>query len=268
MNGNEVITLASLALGKEADDAYIEEVYECIATDFSALRWLGDKFAVGFRKPHKSARFLWWERRSPYVATYDVLCKLPLASTLLRRLASTKRCEYVVDNVKQNAKKREERRAMSYVLESNLNEVAFEMLGDDYNSTRSQLDSIRARRVKFICVNDNINRMTPELFGLLREFFEAYYPRRSRFELPEGVINEHLRFEDYKSEIFRRRLAAAAGLAFIIYILVRCPEFLYKIVVSHDTKQVCTIAQMRHFTEKLQQQPHRLSTSDDRQKAE
>lgn len=220
MNGNEIITLASLSLGKEADDAYIEEVYECVATDFSNIRWLRDKFAMDSRKLHRSDRFLWWERRSPYVATYDFPCRLPQVNTRFRRLASTKRCEYVVDNVKQNAKKRDERRAMSYVLESNLNEVAFEMLGDDYNSTRSQLDSIRARRVKFICVNDNINRMTPELFGLLHEFFEAYYPRRSRFELPEGVLNEHLRLEDYRSGILRRRLAAAAGLAFIICVLV------------------------------------------------
>lgn len=140
-----------------------------------------------------------------------------------RRLESTLRCESVVEDVQANAKKRDEKRAKSYIVEPNLNEVAFEMLGDDYNSTKSQLDSIRARRAKFICINDNINSMTPELFSLLREFFEAYYPRRSRFELPEGVINKHLRLEDLQREQFRRRAAAATGFVFIVFILVQSP---------------------------------------------
>lgn len=95
------------------------------------------------------------------------------------------------------------------------------MLGDDYNSTRSQLDSIRARRSKFICINDNINEMTPELFSLLRDFFTSYYPRPSRFELPDGVVNRHLRLEDHLSEIFWRRASATAAFCFIALILVR-----------------------------------------------
>ncbi|KAH8061216.1 hypothetical protein JL721_8875 [Aureococcus anophagefferens] len=73
---------------------------------------------------------------------------------------------------------RRERRER-YVVEKNLDEVAFEMLSDDYNATRSQLDSIRARRTKFNCVNDNVDDMTPELAALFRDFFASYYPRRS-----------------------------------------------------------------------------------------
>ena len=48
------------------------------------------------------------------------------------------------------------------------------MLGDDYEATKRQLDSIRARRTKFVCVNDNVRTMTPalaDLFeGVLFEF--------------------------------------------------------------------------------------------------
>ncbi|KAJ1431488.1 hypothetical protein B484DRAFT_310327, partial [Ochromonadaceae sp. CCMP2298] len=34
--------------------------------------------------------------------------------------------------------------------------VAFEMVGDNYTATLGQLDSIRARQSKFVCINDNM----------------------------------------------------------------------------------------------------------------
>jgi len=210
LNGNEIITLASMAKGKEADDIYIDDIYNCVATKFSWSRWFqtrrwvfwflptfvfyNDKAKYSQLQQQISARAARWDRSTGYVAT----------------LESTKQCQRVVDGIVSFAKKREERRAKSYVLESNLNEVAFEMLDDDYNHTRTQLDSIRARRVKFICINDNINHMTPELFALLQDFFRAYYPKRSRFELPPGVRNTHLRLEDFLRDRFRRRFLLAA----------------------------------------------------------
>ncbi|KAH8069170.1 hypothetical protein JL720_12078 [Aureococcus anophagefferens] len=100
-------------------------------------------------------------------------------------LPSLRRCDDAREGVLRHAKLRRERRER-YVVEKNLDEVAFEMLSDDYNATKSQLDSIRARRTKFICVNDNVDDMTPELAALFRDFFASYYPRRSQFELPPG----------------------------------------------------------------------------------
>ena len=87
------------------------------------------------------------------------------------------------------------------------------MLSDDYNATRSQLDSIRARRTKFICVNDNVDDMTPELAALFRDFFASYYPRRSQFELPPGSRNRHLRLEAYERDALKDRLAAGLAVA-------------------------------------------------------
>ena len=57
-----------------------------------------------------------------------------------------------------------------------LDEVAFQMIGDDYNDTKSQLDSVRARRPKFICINDNMNDPSNELIQLLQDFFESFFP--------------------------------------------------------------------------------------------
>lgn len=207
LDGNEIITLASLALGKEPRDEDIREVYDCVATHLSVPRSLS-RIVPWRRADQKSDRQRQWETKSPRVATLD----------------STKRCDTVVADVKSRYKQREERRAESYIIEDNLNEVAFEMLGDDYDVTRSQLDSIRARRVKFICINDNINAMTTELFGLLTDFFQAYYPRASRFELPKGTVNEFLRYEDYRRHLARRRIAAAAGLILLLVVSRPCTE--------------------------------------------
>jgi hypothetical protein len=38
-------------------------------------------------------------------------------------------------------------------------EISFEMINDDYNKTKDQLDSIRARKTKFVCINDNMDGM-------------------------------------------------------------------------------------------------------------
>ena len=79
------------------------------------------------------------------------------------------------------------------------------MLGDDYNGTKAQLDSIRARRTKFICVNDNVDSMTPQLAALFEDFFRAFYPKRSQFELPPGARNRHLRLDAYRRDARRDR---------------------------------------------------------------
>ena len=127
-------------------------------------------------------------------------------------LPSLRRCDDAREGVLRHAKLRRERRER-YVVEKNLDEVAFEMLSDDYNATRSQLDSIRARRTKFICVNDNVDDMTPELAALFRDFFASYYPRRSQFELPPGSRNRHLRLEAYERDALKDKLAAGLAVA-------------------------------------------------------
>lgn len=96
LDGNEIITLASLALGKEPDDLYISEVYECVATQFSAKHWLIDTFAS--RGQGKSERQRRWETRSPRIATcvsnFVVLLTFCTSQACLykKMRASRKRC--------------------------------------------------------------------------------------------------------------------------------------------------------------------------------
>jgi hypothetical protein len=71
-------------------------------------------------------------------------------------------------------------------------DVAFEMIGDNFTDSISQLNSIRARRPKFICINDNMKFPSDELMQAFADFFSAMYPFPSRFELTDGAVNPSL----------------------------------------------------------------------------
>ena len=194
LNGNEVLTMAAMALGKEPDDdAEVDALYACASgpRPLGALRALWARLSAG-RPAGRAAR--WAD---------------PARAVTLRSVA---RCPAAADGLRRHAKARSDRRG-SYHLERTLDEVAFEMLSDDYNATKSQLDSIRARRTKFICVNDNVDDMTPKLARLFSDFFESFYPKRSQFELPAGDRNRHLRLDAYRRERRRDRVAAALAAA-------------------------------------------------------
>eukprot|EP00981_Chlorochromonas_danica_P004547 scaffold912_cov187-Ochromonas_danica.AAC.25 len=75
--------------------------------------------------------------------------------------------------------------------------VAFEMINDNYSTTVQQLDSIRARQSKFICVNDNMKHPSEELMGELRAFFLSFFPQPSIFELPKENSNPTLYLDEY-----------------------------------------------------------------------
>lgn len=78
-------------------------------------------------------------------------------------------------------------------------DVAFEMIGDNFTNSFHQLNSIRARRPKFICINDNMQEPPAELMTAFEEFFEAMYPFQSQFELPAGQSNPSLYTDELKA---------------------------------------------------------------------
>eukprot|EP00605_Chrysophyceae_sp_TOSAG23-4_P000023 GSChrysophyteH1.ASY1.ANO1.23.1 assembled CDS len=75
--------------------------------------------------------------------------------------------------------------------------IAFEMIGDNYTDTLRQLDSVRERQPKFICINDNMVDPSQEVLSVLKDFFESFWPIPSRFELPSHVINSELHYDEY-----------------------------------------------------------------------
>eukprot|EP00762_Andalucia_godoyi_P002468 ANDGO_02653.mRNA.1 Exopolysaccharide phosphotransferase SCO2594 len=73
-----------------------------------------------------------------------------------------------------------------------LDDVAFEMLGSNDSSVLRQLDSVRRRRSKFICLNDNMSEESPSVQRILREFYESFFPLASSFELPWGSFDSDI----------------------------------------------------------------------------
>ena len=191
LRGNEVISLAAGVLGKEPSDEDIERIYECA----SRRRAVPHLF---FNSDARSSKY----ERYTRIVTRGSLAK----------------CDEAVDGLREQYRKRFKRRG-AYKVEETLDEVAFEMLGDDYDSTKRQLDSIRARRTKFVCVNDNVRVMTPALADLFEAFFLSFFPFPSSFELPRGQRNEYLRLDAYNAAKRRERAAAAAGLC-VLFALV------------------------------------------------
>ena len=88
--------------------------------------------------------------------------------------------------------------------------VAFEMITDNVTTTRSQLDSIRMRKSKFVCVSDNLENPTPELQRLLRDFFESFFPFPSPFEVRSPMSSFFVIYYFYSSILFHV-VAAAPG---------------------------------------------------------
>jgi len=92
-------------------------------------------------------------------------------------------------------------------------DLAFEMVTDDYNKTAAQLASVRARKPKFICINDDMQAATPETRALLTDFYEALLPRRSSFELPPGQENAPLHIDELRRNALQRELARGEGVS-------------------------------------------------------
>ena len=45
-----------------------------------------------------------------------------------------------------------------------------------------QLDSVRARKSKYVCINDNIQNKTDELDRIIHDFYESFFPYPCQFE--------------------------------------------------------------------------------------
>jgi len=113
------------------------------------------------------------------------------------------------------------------------NEVAFKMIRNNLTTVRRELDSLRRRRHKFVCLNDNIDHTQPDadrvrpcplmivgwsdqhrpgascgasagihrpqITWALHELYEWYFPLPSSFELPPGQENEYLYIDEIRA---------------------------------------------------------------------
>jgi hypothetical protein len=128
-------------------------------------------------------------------------------------LESIRSCQAALEGVQRKVK---DRMPASHTV-SEESEVAFEMIGDDYNDTLDKLDSVRARRSKFVCINDDMHEAPEALQRLLRDFFLSYFPHPCPFELEEGQRNVHLYVEPLKAHFrIKRWLQAAGGVVLLL----------------------------------------------------
>lgn len=126
---------------------------------------------------------------------HGVLRVGPIERVLYPTLQQLASCPAVIHGIKEYASWYSPN--PTYVFGSE-KDVAFEMIGDNATDTLSQLDSVRARQSKFICINDNIQHLSDELVKIVMEFFEAMFPIPSQFELLHGQRNPTLYTDEYR----------------------------------------------------------------------
>jgi len=164
LSENEMYTLATIVAGGSPSDSEMEEVKKCLAPEeIKSVQWEdsdGSRQATVSFKPH---------------AVFDRLLE----------------CESISKGLFKNAPRFFE----PDIVDDPDRFIAFEMISDDFEETKAKLDSIRARRPKFVCVNDDMKAPTEELTKLLRDFYESFFGQRSQFELPVGTRNMKLRLD-------------------------------------------------------------------------
>ena len=166
MNRNELLSLAALAAGDSPKPAYVLELEDCL---------------MGVNRTKEKV---------------DYGTKSLFTNETVIGFDEVKSCPLSFDGMKNFAVKVGGGNRHKDALVTNLDEVAFQMIGDDYNDTKAQLDSVRARRTKFICINDNMENPSDEVIDLFQDFLESFFPKPSSFELTDGRANQYLRLEE------------------------------------------------------------------------
>lgn len=113
-------------------------------------------------------------------------------------------------------------------------EVAFVMVRENRTLALREMDGIRAKRNKFVCLNDNINHTSPdakETIEAIHDLFKALYPDPSPFELPDGQINKFLHTDELfsaRAEIRRKKVQIYFVVAAVIIVLLIALRFFTK----------------------------------------
>lgn len=178
LNVNELRTLAAVVHGRSPTDEEIADLQYCLAPP--------------------EQRTVTRETSSGTVTSTEVVTP---HITLERLMA----CDIATKGLSEHA------RFEGTHTEESLNEVAFEMITDNFNQTRDQLDSIRARKTKFVCVNDDMGDAPKALQDMLQDFYLSFFPYPSQFELPPGERNPYLYIEPLQAHLMFRR-ALSTGL--------------------------------------------------------
>lgn len=112
-------------------------------------------------------------------------------------------------------------------------EVSFKMLRENVSVVVGQLDDIRRKNTKFICLNDNVdhnNKNSETVKVVVRELLEHLYPEASVFELNANYRNRFNNMRDlneFKTSEDKRAVRLqllAASLVLVVLVLMFQPE--------------------------------------------
>eukprot|EP00941_MAST-03F_sp_MAST-3F-sp1_P002576 g2576.t1 len=186
LSNNEMRTLAAIVAGGSVTPKEIEDIQDCLApSNSTTTEWIDED---GIHSLNETFR--------PHILIGNK-DKIGFSLDRLRN------CTEVISGLQENARRpvlhmiAEDGNRYSYGLKKRNSQVAFEMIGDDFNATQQKLDSVRARKPKFICINDDMENPTDEVLLELHDFYNSFFPKPSSFELPQGRENEILRLDEY-----------------------------------------------------------------------
>lgn len=175
LSDNEIRTAAAIAANSAPSDSEIEEATRCLRRG--------------------TTREEEWE-------AFDGTVRATYAFRPHATFSSLQNCTELMEKLKENAPRFFE----PIIVDDPDRYVAFEMIDDDIDVMRMKLDSVRARRPKFVCINDDMKHPTEAHETVLRNFYESFFARRSQFELPEGTRNERLRLDELRRSRHRHGL--------------------------------------------------------------
>jgi len=107
------------------------------------------------------------------------------------------------------------------------NDVAFHMIRDNASAVLQQLDAIRGKKKKFVCLNDNIDHAKKDaelIKALLVDFYQSLFPIPSQFELQQEYRNRFLHMSELR-EWMKERETAKFWTNILVAILVLAAIF-------------------------------------------
>ena len=137
----------------------------------------------------------------------------------------------ITKNMLQDCKPITERLNSSKKLESKYkheilgeDDTIFKMIKNNVTHLQLQLDDIRQKPKKFICLNDNIDHdkeNVSSVKAILVDFYESLFPVPSQFELPDNVRNRYLYMEEliaWKNE--QQALGYVIRISLVLFVVV------------------------------------------------
>uniref|UniRef100_T1IXU8 LNR domain-containing protein n=1 Tax=Strigamia maritima TaxID=126957 RepID=T1IXU8_STRMM len=113
-------------------------------------------------------------------------------------------------------------------------EVAFKMIKTNISHVIAQLDDIRKRPRKFICLNDDIDHAKPAatmVKTILIDFYESFYPIPSQFELSREYRNRFLTIDELKEWRRHRDLVKRITYACLLLVIIFLLVFLFRVQI-------------------------------------